>query len=252
MASADATDASDGTCVSSASAGGTVESPPSSLDDALLLSLFCEWYGTHGVTAVHFAKFNEYTFTALWTGLWFAKGALQAVVDERLRCSYGGLFDALPRPAPGTAPPAPPAHIAGSGPASLMWRIGLLVLCDQVTRNIFRGTARAYEYDAWGRALAAALLPDWDRLPVPVRASVVLAYVHSEDVADVAVVESLLGRLRGPLEALSPSVWTSLSGIARNHRDRMHSFGRIPERNAFLGRESTEAELAYIAYVGRS
>lgn len=248
---AGATDASDGptTALEAAAAAGA-DISAASASTLGLVSLFMEWYGTHGVTAVHFARFNEWTFTELWTGLWFAKGALQSAVDERLRCSYGGLFEALPRPAPGTLPPALPAHIAGS--AALMWRIGLLVLCDQVTRNIFRGTGRAYSYDGWGRALAAALLPDWDRLPVPVRASIVLAFVHSEDVADVAVVESLLGRLQGPLEALSPSVWASLSGIARNHRDRMHAFGRIPERNVFLGRESTDAELAYIAYVGRS
>lgn len=119
----------------------------------------------------------------------------------------------------------------------LLWHIGLAILCDQVSRNAFRGTAAAYRFDGLARRIAEAQLrPIFDKLPVAIRMSVVLIYVHSEDIADVAVVEDLLARLRPALELLSPFVWSSLTAIASNHRDRMNQFGRVCERNVILGR----------------
>ena len=43
----------------------------------------------------------------------------------------------------------------------------------------------------------------------------------------------------------------SLKQIARNHRDRVEAFGRIPERNKVLGRVSTEKELVFMRAVGQ-
>ena len=65
-----------------------------------------------------------------------------------------------------------------------------------------------------------------------------------------AQVEALLASM-APDMACHGAVWASLTGIAGNHRDRMRLFGRIPERNVFLGRESSEEERAYLAAVKR-
>ena len=71
----------------------------------------------------------------------------------------------------------------------------------QISRNAFRGTPRAYATDGLARRLAEARLrPRFDELPVAARMSVVLVYIHSEDKADVAVVEDMLARLRPALE----------------------------------------------------
>jgi len=45
-----------------------------------------------------------------------------------------------------------------------------------------------------------------------------------------------------------------LRGITESHRDRIAMFGRFPERNAILGRESTADEAAFMAgiYVAAS
>ena len=119
----------------------------------------------------------------------------------------------------------------------LLWHLGLAILCDQVSRNAFRGTPAAYRFDGLARRIAEAQLrPIFDKLPVAIRMSVVLIYVHSEDIADVAVVEDLLAKLRPALEPLSPFVWSSLTAIASNHRDRMKQFGRVCERNVILER----------------
>merc|ERR1719333_1450191 len=63
-------------------------------------------------------------------------------------------------------------------------RAALLVLCDQVTRNLFRGTARAYAADRLALHHAERLLvgETWRRHPA-LRLLVCLPLVHSEDPA---------------------------------------------------------------------
>jgi len=66
--------------------------------------------------------------------------------------------------------------------------------------------------------------------------SVVLIYIHSEDLDDVPVLEDLLTRLRPALEPVSSFMWKNLKVIGTNHKDRMLQFGRVCERNHILGR----------------
>ena len=80
----------------------------------------------------------------------------------------------------------------------------------------------AYRFDGLARRIAEnELRPIFDKLPVAIRMSVVLIYLHSEDKDDVSVVDDLLARLRPALELLSPFVWSNLTVIASNHRDRI-------------------------------
>ena len=214
----------------------------------LLLTLYSEWYGAaptsfHALSASF--KSDGAKFEGVWTTLWFAKGEKQAPLDRRLAATYTHLFDRLGKQQPPRLPPTPP-HFPPA--QATMWRIGLLILFDQVSRNAFRGTARAYATDNAALALAQELLPRFETLPIPIRVTLVLAFIHSEDVAHVEVVERLLVALREPLESLSPFVHASLTS-AGNHRDRMRLFGRVPERNALVGRESTGREAAYMASV---
>lgn len=192
-----------------------------------------------------FRSYSADKFEDLWVNLWFAKGAKQGPVDDELRSSCARLFVYLESLSPtySVLPPAP----EGLPPRErTIWYTGLLILVDQVSRNIFRASARAYATDPLARAVAEELKPQFDTLPVPIRASIVLAYIHSEDPADVHVVVKLLERLRGELESYCPPVWGALTGIAENHRTRMTAFNRIPERNVFLGRPSTQKEIDFM------
>ena len=233
---------------SAADAGAASPGSARGAADEKLFELVVRWYGPPKLARMHALKHEQ--LHALWTTLWFAKGALTAPLDEQLRGEFGALFDAFAASALPTAPlPAPPAGL--SAEQETLWTLGLVVLCDQVSRNAFRGKPRAYATDGLACRLAEARLRHrFDELPVAVRLSVVLVYIHSEDAADVAVVEELLARLRPALEPVSPFVWASISAIAQNHRDRMRLFGRVPERNAILGRASTEAEIVYMASTG--
>ncbi len=131
--------------------------------------------------------------------------------------------------------------------------LALIVLLDQMTRNVNRGTARAFAGDA--RALAACRAAiargDLERLHPLEAAFVLMPLEHHEDLASqdrcVAEFERLIARappaLRGPLEGFVD--------YARAHRDLIVRFGRYPHRNEILGRESTSAEAEYLATGGR-
>jgi uncharacterized protein (DUF924 family) len=122
--------------------------------------------------------------------------------------------------------------------------LALLLLLDQLPRNLFRGTARAFSTDAQAREVARhALARGLDVVLPPVwRWFVYLPFQHSEDVHDqrlsVALTETL---------ALHDAVHSRETlEYARRHRDIIERFGRFPHRNAALGRESTPEEADFL------
>lgn len=228
--------------------------------DETLFELFHEWYGGVGfdIRIELHDRMTPAKMVDLWTSLWMAKNVdgktLRNEVDARLREKYCGALGALRLP-PYMSGEAlafsPPAHLAGTRPAlglEKVWLFGLMILLDQVPRNVFRNTAAAYAGDRSARKVAEALLPDFDTFAVPLRMSIILTYVHSEDMADLEVVQGLFKRVAdsrdGGRYAL---VLEKLRGIISNHSDRQRLFKRVPERNKWLGRPSTEAEVAYMA-----
>lgn len=119
----------------------------------------------------------------------------------------------------------------------------LVLLFDQVPRNMFRGTARAFSCDAEARRIARIVQERcWDLdLPVERRLFLYLPFEHSETLADQELSVRLFGERANEGEYLK---------YAEAHRDVIRRFGRFPHRNAALGRASTEAEKAYLAQPG--
>uniref|UniRef100_A0A6C0KY68 Uncharacterized protein n=1 Tax=viral metagenome TaxID=1070528 RepID=A0A6C0KY68_9ZZZZ len=204
--------------------------------DELIFELFKEWYDLRLPRISDLNKYSEEKFANLWKNWWFAKREQQVLMDAYLE-KYKPLFDYKD-----TYPDIPegmkPEH-------QLMWKMGWIILWDQISRNVFRNSARAYETDARARKAVEELMPRWNSLPIPIQVSIILVYIHSEDIEDLKVVANLLEDIKKPMQNF-PSVWISLTGIAKNHNDRMTMFGRIPERNRFLGRKSTEKEIMYM------
>lgn len=118
--------------------------------------------------------------------------------------------------------------------------LALVLLLDQLPRNIYRGTPAAYASDAQARRAArAALARGHDRRLAPVeRLFLYLPFEHSEDLADQALSVRLLAALRG----LDPDT----GRYAERHREIIARFGRFPHRNAILGRASTPEEEAFL------
>jgi uncharacterized protein (DUF924 family) len=122
--------------------------------------------------------------------------------------------------------------------------LAYLVICDQLARNMHRGTALAFATDA--RALAAArqaVEAGWDMgAPEPERQFFYMPFEHSENTADQELAVRLL------TERLASDPEMALH--ARVHQAIIAQFGRFPFRNAALGRDTTPAEAAFMAAGG--
>ena len=115
--------------------------------------------------------------------------------------------------------------------------LALLILLDQMPRNMFRGTRRAWATDAPAVLMAErAIDKGFNRQVAPdMRRFFYLPFMHAEDLAAQERSVTLNADLGG-----------DSAEYARHHRDIVARFGRFPHRNAVLGRESTPEELAFL------
>ncbi|WP_373048059.1 DUF924 family protein [Vulgatibacter sp.] len=132
--------------------------------------------------------------------------------------------------------------------------LALVILLDQMPRNIHRGTPAAFAHD--GQALALVrdgIEQGFDRQLRPVeRAFYYLPFEHAEDRA--AQAEGV--RLYEALEAAAPpdarERFHVFTDFAVRHREIVDRFGRFPHRNQILGRQSSDEEKAFLQQPGSS
>jgi len=121
-------------------------------------------------------------------------------------------------------------------------RLAEVIVLDQFSRNLFRGSALAFASDPLALALAQeAIAAKADAaLSAVERSFLYLPYMHSESLAMHAVAIDLYRR----------------NGIQNNldfelrHQQIIERFGRYPHRNAILGRQSTDAEIEFLKQPG--
>ena len=121
-------------------------------------------------------------------------------------------------------------------------RCAEIIVLDQFSRNLFRGSPRAFAQDPMALALAQEAVASGDdlRMDDDQRYFTYMPYMHSESL----VVHGEALRL---FTALGNA--TALH-YEQRHREEIERFGRYPGRNAALGRESTDAEAAWLAAGG--
>ncbi len=126
--------------------------------------------------------------------------------------------------------------------------LAYIVLTDQFSRQIHRGTAAAFATDHLALAAAqAGLAEEQDRsLEFDERAFFYLPFEHSESLTDQTRSVELFTRLRDE----TPKGFRHLTGnylrYAHAHRDIIRRFGRFPHRNASLGRSNTAEESEHL------
>ncbi|WP_324754403.1 DUF924 family protein [Roseovarius sp. Pro17] len=119
--------------------------------------------------------------------------------------------------------------------------LAYIILMDQFSRNMFRGTGDAFATDR--HAVSAAKLAigrKWDMaIDEPARQFFYLPLMHSENLCDQdRCIRLICERM--------PETGAGQLLHARAHRDVIRQFGRFPYRNEALGRKSTLAEIAYL------
>ncbi|MGB8633841.1 MAG: DUF924 family protein [Rhodanobacteraceae bacterium] len=120
--------------------------------------------------------------------------------------------------------------------------LALMILLDQMPRNIHRGTPEAYAGDAHARKLAELAIGEgFDQQVDPsLRQFFYTPFMHSESMDDQNRAVELYQGLPGE----DADKW------AVHHRRIIEQFGRFPHRNAILGRDSTAEEQAWLEQDG--
>jgi|TARA_R110002072_G_scaffold517_12_gene3192 uncharacterized protein (DUF924 family) len=122
--------------------------------------------------------------------------------------------------------------------------LALVLLLDQVPRNIYRQDPRSFAFDAAALDVTRhALEVGFDTLLTKQqRLFLYLPLEHSEALEDQERSVTLMTTLGDPE--------TARHAIA--HRDIIARFGRFPHRNAVIGRQSTAEEEAFLQQPGSS
>lgn len=158
-------------------------------------------------------------------------------------------FDAAIRDRFGAAVEDALGGLPGDGPDEA--QLARILLLDQFTRNIYRGTPRAFGGDAQALAIAEKLvgggrdknLSPWQRW------FAYLPFEHGESLLDQERSVALFAALRREMQL---AAFDSAYDYAVRHRDVIARFGRFPHRNAILGRTSTPEEIEFLAQPGSS
>lgn len=122
-------------------------------------------------------------------------------------------------------------------------RLAEIIVLDQFSRQLHRGDAAAFAQDKMATALTQeAVRAGADQaIPLDRRMFLFMPFMHAE---------SLVIQEEGcrHFEQFGPDMLKFMTA----HRDTIARFGRFPFRNVALGRESTEAEIAYMKAQGDS
>lgn len=131
-------------------------------------------------------------------------------------------------------------------------RLALILLLDQIPRNIYGEKPLAYAFDRMAQGLAIEGINNGDdaRLLPMEKIFFYLPLVHTEDShlqdLSVAKYEDLVNRAT----VKNKPYLQEMLRYAMIHRNIIKKFGRFPSRNAAYGRPSTPEESAYLMQWG--
>ncbi len=127
--------------------------------------------------------------------------------------------------------------------------LALVILLDQLTRNIGRGAAEAFAGD---RAALAVSLAAQERglgraLRLVERAFLYMPMMHAEDPEIARRSQEVFAELSAEVKAAGSQELPDFRSHADQHAGIVLRFGRYPHRNEILGRTSTPEEVAFLA-----
>ena len=174
------------------------------------------------------------------TKLWWGKGE---AIDAEIRERFGELVER-----------------GGAGDldewkATARGRLALVILLDQFSRNIYRGTGRSFSNDEKARALAIEGIErgDHEKLEPMQAYFLFMPLMHSENLDhQERCIAEFENAARGCALAGARKALEEGAKYGRMHRDIVARFGRFPHRNELLGRDSTAEEQEFLKKPGSS
>ena len=128
-------------------------------------------------------------------------------------------------------------------------RLALILLIDQIRRNIHRNTADAFSYDKMALKLCvegAREKKDKGLTPIQ-QAFFYMPLQHTESLKAQDKAVDIFSRLAQAVSPTYRETFETMATFAELHRDIIDQFGRFPHRNELLGRENTPEEDEYLA-----
>ncbi|QGG79866.1 DUF924 family protein [Litorivicinus lipolyticus] len=127
-------------------------------------------------------------------------------------------------------------------------RLALIVLLDQFTRNLYRGTVKAFMGDHRARRLATTgwVHGEFDDFSWIERVATLMPFEHSENLDDQRFCVAQMERISATVTESERAFADGFVNAARQHHDIVAEFGRFPHRNPVMGRANTAAEDAFM------
>ena len=120
--------------------------------------------------------------------------------------------------------------------------VALILLLDQFTRNIFRGSPKSFSGDEKALNITFKFLKSWRIEDLDTRKIqfLLMPMMHSED---IKIQEKSLPLFKNYTN-------DRVYKFAKSHRNIIHRFGRFPHRNKILSRVSTNEEIEFLKQKG--
>ena len=117
-------------------------------------------------------------------------------------------------------------------------KLALIIVLDQFSRNIFRGTPKSFAGDARALSITKDILKadDYHSLSMDEKVFLYLPLEHSEHLEDQHLAVQLFTELGSD----------NYLNYAKMHLVIIEKFGRFPHRNEILSRQSSDAEIAFL------
>ncbi len=170
--------------------------------------------------------------TEVYRKRWFTGGE---IVDTEIKTRFADLHAAVSKGRP------------ESDFANAQTLLAAIIVIDQFSRNLYRGSAQAFAWDTMAQQWS---LSGWEQgiftsLTASQQAFAMMPLMHSEALTlherGLAILEAL-----NNIQPETDTIITGFYSSAQEHHDIIAQFGRFPHRNKVLGRESTIAEVAYL------
>jgi uncharacterized protein (DUF924 family) len=138
--------------------------------------------------------------------------------------------------------------------ASPRGRLALVILLDQLSRNMFRGTPRAFAQDARASesTLESIAAGDEQALTIVERSFLYMPLMHAEDIDLQRKGIEAFDRLKNDAPEDFKKFAENSVDYMKKHAEIVERFGRFPHRNAILGRASTPEEIEFLKQPGSS
>ena len=174
-------------------------------------------------------KILQFWFEEITPKDWFVKNP---EFDELLKLRFGDLVeDAIGGRLDGWA-------------KTKQGRLALILLLDQMTRNIYRDTPKAFSGDEIALAMSLRAVHDGFLEDGQSKENqfFLMPMMHCE----------LIDIQEQSIPLFERYTIDEVAEFAKKHRDIVSRFGHFPHRNAILGRPSTEEEIAFLQMPGSS